>query len=165
VTAEKKRDDELTIDRPERFLQRERAVQNIGVAILTLFAVAGLAGLFGNGPLAKASVTSGGVTVRFERFARQTFRTELDISVAGVNAPSVAVTMPRAFLDRVDMLDLRPADTLKRMDGGVATFEVPAHNGSASLVLYYEPKSYGVLETDVSVGGAQPARVRQIVFF
>lgn len=165
MTAQKKRDDDLTIERPERFLQRERAVQTIGVAMLTLFAIAGLAGLFGNGPLAKASVTSGGATVRFERFARQTFRTELDISVAGVNAPTVAITMPRTFVDRVDMLDLRPPDTLTRMDGDVATFEVPSHNGSASLVLHYEPKSFGVLEADVSVGGAQPARVRQIIFF
>jgi hypothetical protein len=165
VTAQKKRDDDLTIDRPERFLRHERAIQKIGVVVLTLFAVAGLAGVFGNGPLAKASVTSGGATVRFERFARQTFRTELDISVDGVNAPTVAVTLPRTFLDRVDMLDLRPPDALKRMDSGVATFEVPAHNGSASLVLHYEPKTYGVLEADVSVGGAQPARVRQIVFF
>ena len=165
MTAKKKPDDELTIDRPERFLQHERAVQRAGVVVLTLFAAAGLAGMFGNGPLADARVSSGGLTLRFERFARQTFRTELDISVDGVTAPTVSITVPRAFLDDVDMLELRPADTLKRMDGENATFEVPAHNGSAALVLHYEPKSYGVLEADVSVDGAPPVHVRQIVFF
>lgn len=161
----KKRDDDLTIDRPDRFLRHERTAQKIGVGVLSLFVAAGLAGMFGNGPLANASITSGSLTLRFERFTRQTFRTELDISVDGVNTPTVELTMPRAFLDRLDMVELRPPDSLKRIDGEVATFEVPAHNGSASLVLQYEPKTYGVLEADVSAGGGQPAHVRQIVFF
>jgi hypothetical protein len=159
------RDDELTIDRPERFLRRERAVQNAGVVLLSVFAAAGLAGMFGNGPLADATIRSGNTTIHFERFTRQTFRTELDIAIAGVGAATVTITVPRAFLDRVDMLELRPADTLKRMDAETATFEVPAHNGSASLVLFYEPKKYGVLTADIAVDNRQVAHVRQIVFF
>jgi hypothetical protein len=165
VSRQKKRDDDLTIDRPERFLQHERAVQKAGVVFLTVFVVAGVAGLFGNGPLADATIASGGTTLRYERFTRQTFRTELDISIASVNAPTVALTLPRTFLDRIDMLDLRPADTLKRMDGDFATFEVPVLNGAASVVLYYEPKETGILEADVSVGGAPPVHFRQFVFF
>ncbi len=127
--------------------------------------MAGVAGLFGNGPLADATSTSGGITLRYERFARETFRTELDISIAGVNAPTVTLTLPRAFLDRVDMLDLRPSDTLKRMDRDFATFDVPVMNGTATLLLHYAPKQTGILEADVSVGGGPPAHFRQIVFF
>jgi hypothetical protein len=166
VAQKARRDDEaLDLDRPEQFLKRERAIQNAGVMGLTLFAVAGLAGLFGNGPLAEATAASGNATIRYERFTRQTFRTVLDISATGVTTSTVSITLPRAFLDRVDMLELRPADTLTHMDATTATFEVPADKGIASLVLHYEAQHFGVLAADVRVGGAPPARVRQIVFF
>lgn len=166
MSAQKKRDnDDLTIDRPERFLAHERKAQQAGVVLLTIFAAAGLAGAFGNGPLADATVTSGSATLRFERFARLTFATELDISVNDVNAATVSVTLPRTFFDRIELKELRPEDTLKHLDGERATFEVPVHHGAASLVLRYEPQTYGVMEADVGIGGAPPARIRQIVFF
>lgn len=157
--------DALAIDRPEEFLRRERIAQTVGVVLMTLFVAAGLAGLFGSGPLAHAAVNSGNVTIRFERFTRQTFNTALDISVEGATGPTVSVSLPRAFLDKVDMLEVRPSDALKRMDADTATFEIPAGNGSATLVLQYEPKEYGVLDFNIVAGTEPPARVRQLVFF
>jgi hypothetical protein len=166
VTRKTRRDaDALAIDTPEPFLRRERAVQRVGLGLLTLFVVAGLAGAFGNGPLAATTIRSGNTTIRFERFTRQTFRTELEVSISGANTPTISITVPRTFLDNVDMLEARPLDSLKRLDDDLATFEVPARNGAASLVLHYQPKNYGVLHADVSAGQQPPVRVRQIVFF
>jgi hypothetical protein len=157
--------DALAMDQPAEFLRRERLAQQVGVVLLTIFVVAGLAGLFGNGPLAEAEVTAGAVTVRFERFARQSYRTHVEISVTGIEAATVHVTVPRAFLDNVDVLEVRPPDTLKRLEREVAIFELPSNAGAATLVLHYEAKSYGVLEADVAVNGQPPAHLRQIVFF
>lgn len=166
MTRKTQRDnDALAIDRPHEFLRRERRVQQAGIVVLTLFSVAGLAGLFGNGPLADATITSGSTTLRFERFARHTFRTHLEISVTGADTPTVTVVLPRAFLDDIDLLEMRPPDTLTRLGETSATFEVPAGDGSATLMLHYEPKSYGILEADVVVAGQPPAHLRQIVFF
>ena len=159
------RQDALDVDRSADFLRRERNVQRFGVAFLILFVAAGLAGAFGNGPLADATVQSGAATIRFERFARQTVRTALEISLAGANTPTISVTLPRIFLDRIDLLDVQPPGSLKLLDDSLATFEVPTHGGSTTLILHYEPKRYGALEADVVVGEQPPAHVRQFVFF
>lgn len=166
MTRKTQRDrDALDIDQPEKFLRHERAAQKAGVFVLTVFVVAGLLGVFGNGPLADATITSGTATIRFERFVRQTYRTHIDISVTGASTPLVTVRLPRTFLEKVDVLEIRPPDALKRLEGESATLEVPADDGYAAIVLLYEPKDYGVLEADVVVGGQPPAHLWQIVFF
>lgn len=166
MTRKAQRDkDALAVDRPEEFLRRERIAQKAGVAVLTLFVLAGLAGAFGNGPLANTEVTSGAATIRYERFARQTYRTEVEIFVTGTNDETVQVAVSRAFLDHIDVLEVRPPDTLKRLERDVAVFEVASSQGAATIVLRYEPKSYGVLDADIVVKGQPPAHLRQIVFF
>jgi hypothetical protein len=165
VTNKTRHDDALAIDASETFLRRERAVQRVGLGLLTVFVAAGLAGAFGNGPLATTTIRSGNTTIRFERFTRQTFRTELEVSIAGANTPAISITISRTFLDNVDMLEARPLDSLKRLDDELATFDVPTRNGAATLVLHYQPKNYGVLDADVIAGQQPPVRIRQIVFF
>jgi hypothetical protein len=158
-------DDAPAIDTSATFLRRERAVQRIGLGLLSLFVVAGLAGAFGNGPLAATTIRSGNTTIRFERFTRQSFRTEFEISIVGVSTPTVSITIARTFLDQIEMLEARPPESLKRLDDDLATFDVPARNGAATLVLQYQPKNYGVLHADVTAAQQPPVRVRQIVFF
>jgi hypothetical protein len=157
--------DALDVDRPEQFLRRERIAQRAGILLLSIFVLAGIAGLFGNGPLSEVSLTSGSTTIQYERFARHTFRTRLEISVADANGSTLAIRIPRAFLDRVDMLEVRPANTLTHLDGDAAIFEVPVVDGVTTLQLHYEPNDYGVLEMDIAAGSQPAAHVRQIVFF
>jgi hypothetical protein len=160
-----KDDDALEIDRPEVFLKRERVAQRIGTAILSVFVIAGVAGAFGSGPLSRTRVQDGSVTLEFERFTRQTFRTQLDISIAGLTGASQEIRIPREFLRRIDMLEMRPVGSLKRLEEDVAIFEVPVANGTAGLELLYAPNFFGVLQIDIAAGTAPSARVRQIVYF
>jgi hypothetical protein len=155
----------LVLDRPEAFLKRERVAQNVGVVLLAVFAIAGAAGLFGNGPLSQAVVTSGAVSVTFERFTRQKFRTALEVAADAPASGAIEIRVGREFLGAVDALQTRPGDALKRLDADVAIFEVPSSGGKAFLQLEYEAKEPGVLRTDVSVGAGSTAHVRQIVFF
>jgi len=157
--------DALDIDRPEAFLKRERLAQRAGTVVLAGFVAAGAAGVFGSGPVSEATVQSGQATFRFERFTRQTVRTHLEISIDGVSGPMVAIRMPREFLSGIDMVDVRPSNTLRRLDQESVLFEVPAESGKAFLELMYEPKKFGVLEADIVAGDQPPARLRQIVFF
>ena len=165
--AKKPQKDEsaLGIDRPGVFLQRERLAQRIGTVVLSVFAVAGVAGAFGNGPLSRTRVQDGSVTLEFERFTRQTFRTQLDIAIDGLTGTSQEIRIPREFLRRIDMLEIRPAHTLTRLEEDVAIFEVPIANGTASLELLYAPNSFGMLQADIGAGTGASARVRQIVYF
>ena len=147
-------------------MQRERVAQQIGLVLLSAFVLAGAGGLFGNGPLSETTVDAGAVSLRFERFTRQTFRTHLEIS-AETPGPDglVEIRVAREFLSDVDVLEVRPASALKRLDRDVAIFEVPSAAGNATLQLLYEPKRYGVLRTDIVVGAQPAAHLRQIVFF
>lgn len=160
-----KDEDALEIDRPEVFLRRECLAQRIGTGVLSVFVIAGVAGAFGNGPLSRTRVQDGSVTLEFERFTRQTFRTQLEISIAGLTGASQEIRIPREFLRRIDLFEVRPADTLKRLEEDVAIFEVPVANGTASLELLYAPNSFGVLQADIAAGTVPSARVRQIVYF
>jgi len=160
-----KDEDALDIDRPEVFLKRERLAQQIGTVVLTVFVIAGVAGAFGNGPLSTTRVQSENITLEFERFTRQTFRTQLEISIHGSTGASQEIHISRDFLRRVEMLETRPAETLKRLEDDTAVFEVPVANGNASLELLYTPKSFGVLQANIAAGAAPGARVWQIVYF
>jgi hypothetical protein len=157
--------DALDIDRPEVFLKREHLAQQIGTVFLLVFVVAGVAGAFGNGPLSRTRVQDGNVTLEYERFTRETFRTQVDISIEGLTGAAQEIRIPREFLRRIDMLEVRPADTLKRLEEDVAIFEVPVVDGTASLELLYEPNSFGVLHLDIAAGAMPGASVRQIVYF
>lgn len=158
--------DALAVERPEVFLQRERAAQQVGVVLLALFVVAGAAGLFGDGPLSRAVVTGGAVTVTYERFARQTLGTELEVATqAPTTGAPVEIRLRREFLRNIDVLEMRPPNALKRLDEEAAIFEVPSSGARAVLHLHYEPKRPGVLRTEVRVAAEPIAHVRQVVFF
>jgi hypothetical protein len=166
MTTKRRQGDAIVIDRPDAFLQRERAAQKVGVVLLTVFVIAGAAGLFGSGPLSEAVVTSGGLTIAFDRFARQTVRTMLDVEAdAPPTGAPVEIRLGREFLGEIDVLETRPVGALKRLEADAAVFEVPSAGGKAFLQLHYEAKRPGLLETDISLTGQATAHVRQIVFF
>ena len=108
---------ELQIERPDKFLKHERRFQRVGVMLLTLFVLAGVAGAFGDGPLGRAT-TTGGTLLRYERFGRTTVPTLLTITVnaAVADGAPVRFRIARAFLQDVDSLELRPPDALKALE-------------------------------------------------
>jgi hypothetical protein len=165
MTTESRQSETLAFDRAEKFLRRERVAQQIGVGLLTLLVVAGAAGLFGNGPLSAVTTTSGGLTIRYERFARQSFRTSLQIEAAAPSPGPAAIRLSRHFIDRVDVVEMRPPGALTQLDREFAIFEVPSSSGAAFLEVQYEPKHYGVLESQVRLDGQSMGHLRQVVFF
>jgi hypothetical protein len=157
---------ELAVDRPERFLQRERVAQQVGVVLLVLFVLGGAAGLFGDGPLSHTTVTNGPAMVSFERFTRQTLRTALEVDVdAPGPARVVEIRIGREFIANIDFLAMRPVAALKRLDDHAAVFEVPSANGRAILELQYKPMHPGLLRIAIGVEARPAAELRQIVFF
>ena len=157
---------ELDLERPLKFLERERMAQRIGVGVLTLFVLAGAAGAFGNGPLSRASA-EGATHLTYERFGRTTAATSVVISVETSAADGVPVRfrLDRTFLDGVDELEVRPADALKGLDEGSVFFEVPAAGGQGHVELRYKPGRPGVFHTLVSPENGRPSRVWQLIYF
>ena len=159
--------DGLDVDRPERFLAHERIVQSVGVVVMSLFALAGAAGAFGNGPLSDTTIRANGIEVQYERFARSTFRTQIEVTVdtSAADGQIVRLRLAGEFLKRISMLEVRPPDAQKASDEQSAIFEVPASRGKARLELHYEPERFGILRTPVAVDGAGTTSIWQLIYF
>jgi hypothetical protein len=158
--------DGLDIDRPERFLARERRAQRIGAGVLVLFIIAGASGLFGGGPVSHATARSGAIEVGYERFGRLTHHTatRIRVTTTAADGQPVTVYVDRDFLEHVSLLEIRPAGAQKALDADSAIFEVPAAQGAAHLELHYEPQRFGSLQIQIGTGPERVA-VRQLVFF
>jgi hypothetical protein len=159
--------DELQIDRADSFLVKERRVQRAGTAVLAVFALAGAAGVFGEGPLSPSEIASGPIHVRFERFARATNQTLLvvDVDTAASDGTPVAIGLSRVFLDRITLDEVRPSTAHKGYDRSEARFEVPAYGGRAHFELIYQPVRSGLLDVTVTSGPSGTARFWQLVHF
>jgi len=158
--------DQIEIERPDTFLSRERAVQRAGVVVLTLFVLAGAAGMFGNGPVSHATTSAGGIELRYERFGRTTAPTTIEVTVttgAADGAP-VRFRIERRFMERLDQLELRPEDVFKGFDDTHALFEVAAVGGRGHVELHFKPQNPGLRQTSVVTDGAA-AHLRQLIFF
>jgi hypothetical protein len=159
--------DQLDLDRPQGFIDRERQAQRVGVVLMALFALAGAVGLFGSGVASHAQQTGDRLRVDYERFGRQTVRASLDITVEtqARDGERVTVRVEREFFTRVSMLEVRPSNAQIALDKDTAIFEVPAFGGQAHLELHYEPEKTGTLRATIAVAGGGSVHVSQFVYF
>ena len=157
---------ELQIERPQKFLKHERTVQRIGVALLTVFVLAGAIGAFGDGPLARAR-TGSHTRLAYDRFGRTTALTKLVISIetAAADGQPVRFSIERAFLEDLESLEVRPPDAFKTLDEASGWFEVAARGGRGYVELHYRPDRPGVFQTLITPEAAEPARMWQLIYF
>ena len=159
--------DQLQLDNHPGFTQAERRLQRIGLGLLTLFAVSGALGAFGDGPLAHGVIHGDGVEIEYERFGRLSAATAVTISVFGSvpDGEPIRFRLERAFLDELDYLDIRPGDALTTYAATDAIFEVPALKGRGHLQLRYKPRRPGVLQTRVTPEAGTGTLLRQFIYY
>lgn len=100
---------ELRHDRGRQ--RQEWRFERIGWCVLALLIVAALGGAFGDGPLARASASApAGARVDYERVVRYGTSTMLSLTLppAAARDTMAVVTLDRAFLNAVDVDDVRP---------------------------------------------------------
>jgi hypothetical protein len=154
----------LQIDQALDFQRRFHVLQRIAWWLLALVPVAAVAGLFGGGLFSEttAGSSASGVTVSYDRFARMSADTQIELRLTRADGPTT-VSISRALLDRYQVSEIRPepARVVTRADhidyvfaaaaGGKALFEV-------------QPDSAGSSSGTVTVAGGAPVRVNQFVF-
>jgi hypothetical protein len=154
----------LQIDQALDFQRRFGRVQRVAWRLLALVPVAAIAGLFGGGLFSEVTAGSerAGVTVTYERFGRRTADTELELELARPSR-TTDVAISRAFLDRYDTSDVRPQPlrVRTRADAVVFTFAA-APRGRATLFL--RPDAIGSSSGTVTVTGAMPVQIKQLVY-
>ena len=67
---EQKQNDRLQINEDIEFQKKEWNWARLGWVLMLIIALAGLLGLFGQGPLSKSTARAGGIEVEYERCAQ-----------------------------------------------------------------------------------------------
>jgi len=138
--------------------------------ILTVLLIGGVAGLFGHGPLSKATVHPPGsqLQVRYDRLARRETPCvlELRLDKAALTSGRVSIRLNRALVDQMQLKQIVPAPqaTQPLADGARFLFQLDATRDSAFILFTENPSSPGIVEAEVAIDGAEPVRFRQFVY-
>lgn len=142
-----------------------RTGQRVGWLLLLLMILAAAAGAFGDGPVARASLSaSGGVRVDYERIVRRRAPTEIRIVVASAPMPGGSLALEVDGLPGAERLVPFPAPQHERATAGGARFEIATRGeGPFEIALRNVPRTLGRREFRLVVGLAEPVAIRQLV--
>lgn len=136
---------------PSRFQRWEWRVRLFARAVFFIFLLTAALGLFGRGPLARASLTVEGVECTYDRFLRNegSFGFRLPAASATVELRAEGIFEPE------DRIVVEPGTAQTLTGGGVRTFIVPVEEGrSVEVRLTWEPARCGPRRGRFVVGSA-----------
>ena len=112
----------LELEQDEHELHREWRFERVGWGVIATVLVAGFAGLFGDGALASASVSSvdGGAVAQYEHIVRHGSPSEIELRLApAAGEDSVAVvSLDEGYLSGMAVLLVSPAPLRVRASSG-----------------------------------------------
>jgi hypothetical protein len=149
-----------------RFQRRSWRIQRVAWAGMVLFLLAGVAGLFGGGPLSDARTTSRTLDVRYDRLVRRGIPSELVVTFSPRHDVS-RIAMDTRYLDRAGIQQVwpRPSTVEAIGDRTVFSFLTPRTGDSPAVVVFtLESDSMGSLSTPVRLEDLPPVRVRHFVY-
>jgi len=154
----------LQIDQALNFQRRFGRVQRVAWRVLAVVPVAAIAGLFGGGLFSEVTAGSqrAGMTVTYERFARRTADTQLELEFVRPSRPT-DVVISRAFLDRYDTSDVRPQPLRVRTLADAVVFTFAAGPGGRAT-FFLQPDAFGSSSGTVTVTGGTPVHIKQLVY-
>lgn len=146
-------------------------VEKVAFAMLVLFVVGAPLGLFGDGPLSQASVSSadGTMRVEYQRFCRRQAPQTLDINFpTQPGADSIELTVDGDYLRRVQITEIFPQPVEStHQQLGKFRFVTDGSGQDMTVRLHLVPEHAGVLDARFAVGprGKQAeVRFQQIVY-
>ncbi|TGD92518.1 hypothetical protein [Methylobacterium nonmethylotrophicum] len=139
------------------FEQRWNGFQTIVQGLIGLMIAAGLAGLFGDGPLAHVErpVPGTPVVLRYDRFLRAGFPAQMRVAITRpLDDEHVAVDLNGDFLAHVSVDATQPrAEAVDATPAGVTyRFRLGAER-RGDITLMLSPRAYGATKATVSVLG------------
>jgi hypothetical protein len=162
-SARAPRSRDLQINEDVRFQTRDWIAQRIGWGLLAALLLAGLLGLFGDGPLSRTTRTDGhGLTVEYERYVRHSSPTTITLSISAAASGRTRVTLDRAYLLAHDLQRVLPEPDRTMVDGDRVTFvyETPPQ----TVRLRLEPDALGRHVTAVQLDDGPPVAITQFTY-
>jgi len=161
---------DLEIHQDLPFERRNWRAQRIGWAVIGLFVLAGLAGLFGRGPLASATRTSqrGALRVDYERFTRHGSPAELRVTVApqALEAATVRILVSLSYLQGLQVEGVEPPPESVLISGDYLVYSFDVEAGQPARILFRViPDQYFLRTAEVGLThGRERVGFRQFVF-
>jgi hypothetical protein len=160
---------ELEVDQELDYQQREWKAQRVGWAVMLLIILATLLGLFGRGPLSRASIGGDPLKLEYERFTRHASPTQLTVHLA----PGVAgkdgkarVRLRRDYMQgvRIEHITPEPESVEASEDALEYVFEVADPSHPVTAVFQLEADKMWSRSGHIALGDGQPLRFTQFVF-
>lgn len=148
-----------------RFQRRSWAIERAGWLVLAAIAVAGLTGVFGNGPLSRGHAAAGPLAVEYQRFQRATRVSSFTFTVAPAGGHELTLHLGAPFQRDFEFTSIQPPPLRSSSgpDGIALTFA--AQPGAASrIVLWAHSRHYGASRFDAAADSGAAAPVRVFVY-
>ncbi len=162
---------QIELDEDLTFLKRAWKVERVGWIVMALIVLAALLGLFGRGPLSRATAGTTGDPVRleYERFTRHSSPATLQVHLApkvADNNGTARVWLDREYMQDVNIEDISPEP--ERMEAGrdgiVYVFRIAHPDRPTRVTFHIQPNGYGSRPGRIGLMGKEPLRFRQFIF-
>lgn len=154
-------DHKLPLDEDIRLTEMSWPVQRIGWALLLLFMLAAVAGLFGNGIFSEVKQHSGEYQIEYERFGRYEMPQQVTIRAKAVDG-RVRLVVKQKFTEDYDIDLITPLPKTEHFEDDTIVLEFEA-NSMVTLVFMLEAQRPGTIKAPITVNG-HPFTINQFVY-
>jgi hypothetical protein len=153
----------LDIAEDDAFEQRFSRVQRAGAWAMASLVLAALAGVFGHGPVGRATLAAGGAEVRYERIARVTAPTTLVVRAPAGDGGTLTVALDGNYLERAGLQRVVPEPERIVAGREATSFVFAARGGPLVATFHLKPGAVGWPATRIAIDGKPVGEVRHLV--
>src|SRR5689334_19759976 len=162
--------EELSINQDLSFQRRMWKAERVGWAVIAALLAAGMAGLFGQGPVSRVTTKeSSPLAVAYERFGRYQAPQQLEVFFTSDRPQDdiLSLQINREFLDKVQIGRIMPTPLEERAtpDGVMFLFPIIRQNGGrAHITVMYQPEMIGDLPATFTLENTTSIRIHQFIY-
>ena len=159
---------EFEVGFDEHFEQSWVKAEWVGHMVMFAFVAAGLAGVFGRGPLSHRTEKSAGsaLAVDFEPIARSQAPTQVTLHIDNpTDSPEMDLFIGSNSVEPMGLQRIQPQPVAMKavQDGITLTLAVPPHTHGAEVRLNFEPSALGENQLIAQLEGHDPIRWSQFI--
>lgn len=145
-------------------------MERVGWVLMGLLLLASLAGLFGSGPLSRATAGERGsdLWVEYNRFDRYEAPCKLKVHLGEqlTRRNNVRLSINREFLEKVELEHANPEPDSWEVtpEGAVYNYKLAQTNGPLTLLLQFRASGYGSVPVRLGLDGGPKISFKQFFY-
>jgi hypothetical protein len=168
VMADIKSVGDLEINQDLRFQKKEWAFERWGWIIMVILVIAGLLGLFGQGPLSTTTAKNGTLQVEYERFGRELAPAQFQVQVdpQQANSGEVKLQVERDLLSfyTVDKIIPEPDSTELSPEQVTYIFKTAPRQGPLEVTFDFQGDQTGIAQGKIGVEDGPAVDISQVIY-